>query len=162
MIKMKYFLICACIIACFSACKKSDDSTIQTYDPLPQFKADTTAIRAFVKANNIPVLKNETYGVYYQIIQPGSGNITYSSATRITVTYTGKLLNGTTFDSSTTPVTFTLGNLIPGWQIGIPYIQKGGQIRLFIPSYYGYGNVAVGTLPANSVLDFNITLSDVL
>jgi FKBP-type peptidyl-prolyl cis-trans isomerase FkpA len=51
--------------------------------------------------------------------------------------------------------------LIIGWQIGIPYIQKGGKIRLLIPSYYGYGNRAAGSIPANSILDFTITLSNV-
>ncbi len=158
--KIKHFLLVICIAGCFVACVKNQE--VETYDPVPQFQADTTAIRAFVKANEIPVLKNENYGIFYQIIESGSGSLTYSSSSLITVDYTGKLLNGTTFDTSNgTPVTFTLGNLIPGWQIGLPYIQKGGKIRLFIPSYYGYGNVSKGTIPANSVLDFTISLSDV-
>lgn len=149
-----------CIAGCFAACKKTDVGEL--YDPVPQFKADTTAIRAFVKANNIPVLKNEQYGVFYQIIAPGTGSLTYATTTKITVDYEGRLLNGTIFDASKGVLqTFTLGTLIPGWQIGVPYIQKGGQIRLFIPSYYGYGEIARTGIPANSVLDFTITLNDV-
>lgn len=162
MIKIKYFLLFVCLAGCLVACKKNEVSA--PYDPVPQFQADTTAIRAFVKLNNITVLKNERYGVFYEIIQPGTGTVTFGPSTRVTVDYSGKLLNGSVFDSSVvgTPVTFTLGSLIPGWQIAIPYIQKGGQIRFFVPSYYGYGNVANGTIPANSVLDFTVTLTDVL
>lgn len=160
MIKIKHFLLLVCIAGCFAACKKTDVGDV--YDPVPQFKADTTAIRAYVKANNIAVLKNEQYGVFYQIIAAGAGNVTYTSTTRINVDYEGRLLNGTIFDASKgTSPTFTLGGLIPGWQIGIPYIQKGGKIRLFIPSYYGYGNAVNGSIPANSILDFTITLNDI-
>jgi len=165
MLKIKNVLLLVCIAGCFAACKKTDVGEV--YDPLPQFKADTTAIRAYVKANNIPVLKNEQYGVFYQIILPGSGNVQYTLNTAISVDYEGKVMNGGVFDSSKgVTKSFTLGNLIPGWQIGLPYIQKGGKIRLFIPSYYGYGEVArsapESTIPANSVLDFTITLNDVI
>ena len=149
------------MVAFFAACKKStpvDDS----YDPLPQFKADTTAIRAFVKTNNITVLK-DSYGIFYQVIDPGAGSIVYSATTKVTADYEGKLLNGTIFDSTKgTPITFTLGQVIPGWQIGLQRIQKGGKIRLIIPSYYAYGTSSPSSLiPANSILDFTITLTDV-
>jgi len=160
MINIKHFLLLVCIAGCFAACKKADVGDV--YDPIPQFKADTTAIRAFVKLNNIPVLKDESSGVFYQIIAPGTGTYTYTTSSLITVDYSGKLLNGTTFDTSGgTPRQFQLSRLIAGWQVAIPKIQKGGQIRFFVPSYFGYGNSAQGTIPANSVLDFSVTLSDV-
>ncbi|MNL47460.1 FKBP-type peptidyl-prolyl cis-trans isomerase FkpA precursor [compost metagenome] len=78
--------------------------------------------------------------------------------------YAGRVLGETkTFDSATGNTRpFTLGGLIAGWQIGIPYIQKGGKIRLFIPSQYAYGNSAMPGIPANSVLDFNIELTEVV
>lgn len=159
MVKIRHFLLLVCIAGCFAACKKADVGEV--YDPIPQFKADTTAIRAFVKLNNIPVLKDESSGVFYQIITSGSGSHIYTTASSITVDYTGKLLNGTVFDTSgSTPRTFTLGGLIPGWQIAIPKIQKGGQIRFFVPSYFGYGNSGQGAVPANAVLDFTVTLNN--
>ncbi len=149
-----------CIAGCFAACKKTDVGEV--YDPLPQFKADTTAIRAFTKTNNIVVQKDESTGVFYQIIAAGTGTYVYTTSSIITVDYTGKLLNGTVFDNSNgTPREFTLSRLIPGWQIAIPKIQKGGQIRFFVPSYFGYGNVAQGSIPANSILDFTVTLNNV-
>lgn len=161
MLKFKYLILLICIVGCFAACKK--DEAFETYDPAPQFTADTTAIRAFIKANNIQNVVKDQSGLFYQIIEPGNGSISYSTNTRITANYEGKLLNGTIFDSSKgTPITFLLGNVIAGWQIGIQKIQKGGKIRLIMPSLYGYGNVAQGaSIPANSILDFNITLTEV-
>lgn len=160
MAKFKYILLLVCIAGCFAACKKR--STGEEYDPNPQFMADTTAIRAFIKTNNIPALK-DSYGIFYQIIEPGSGSVSYVGSTRITADYEGRLLNGTIFDGTNgTPSTFQLGAVIPGWQIGIQKIQKGGKIRLIIPSYFAYGTASPATsIPANSILDFTITLTDV-
>ncbi|RZK65739.1 MAG: peptidylprolyl isomerase [Pedobacter sp.] len=160
MLKFKYILLLLCVVGFFAACKK--DEAVEDYDPTPQFKADTAAIGAFVKANNISGIKDPS-GIFYQIIAPGSGSITYTTSTQITADYEGKLLNGTLFDSSKgTPIKFSLGGVIAGWQFGIPKIQKGGKIRLIIPSYYAYGTRSPSSLvPANSILDFNITLTDV-
>ncbi|TCD12486.1 peptidylprolyl isomerase [Pedobacter frigidisoli] len=163
MVKLKYFLLSILLIACFAACKK--DPTLvddDSYDPLPQFKTDTTAIRAFIKTNNIDALK-DNYGIFYKIIEPGTGSVIYNASTNITADYEGKLLNGTVFDSTKgTPISFVLGKVIAGWQVGIQKIQKGGKIRLIIPSYYCYGTAAPSSLvPANSILDFTITLTDV-
>ena len=160
MVKFKYFIFLICLAGCFTACKK-DVSFEDNYDPTPQFKSDTTAIAAFLKANNISGTKDAS-GIFYQIIAPGSGNVTYSTSTVISADYEGRLLNGTIFESTKgSPATFRLGDVILGWQFGIQKIQKGGKIRLIIPSYYAYGNRASGTIPANSVLDFTITLTDV-
>jgi len=160
MVKIKHIILLVCMAGCFAACQKN--TPVDSYDPLPQFKADTTAIRTFVTANNIPALK-DSYGIFYQILEPGSGTVSYVNSTKITADYEGKLLNGTVFDSTKgTPASFLLGNVIAGWQIGIQKIQKGGKIRLIIPSYYAYGTQSPSTLvPANSVLDFTITLTDV-
>ncbi|HEY0177263.1 MAG TPA: FKBP-type peptidyl-prolyl cis-trans isomerase, partial [Pedobacter sp.] len=57
-----------------------------------------------------------------------------------------------------TPISFALGEVIRGWQIGIPFIQKGGQIRLLVPSLLAYQNQQNGIIPANSVLDFTVML----
>ena len=160
MAKFKYIILLVCIAGCFAACKKN--VPVDDYDPNPQFMADTTAISAFIKTNNIPAQK-DSYGIFYQIIEPGSGSVTYQGSTRITADYDGRLLNGTLFDSTKgSPVSFTLGQVIAGWQIGIQKIQKGGKIRLIIPSYYGYGTSSPSSsIPANAVLDFTITLTDV-
>ncbi len=159
MAKIKHLLLLVCMAGCLAACKKD---TTSDFDVEAQFRTDTTAIRAFIKANNIPAIKSEQTGIFYQIINPGTGSVTYTTNTIVTANYEGKLLNGVTFDKTDgTPRSFTLANVIPGWQFGIPLIQNGGRVRLLIPSYYGYGNYPKDPIPPNSVLDFDITLTNV-
>jgi FKBP-type peptidyl-prolyl cis-trans isomerase FkpA len=154
--KIKQLFLLVCIAGCFAACKKD---SAENFDAEAQYQADTTAIRAFVKANNIDA-KKDASGVFYQVLSPGTGDVTPTSTSKITAAYEGRLLNGTVFDSAASFGPFTFNQVITGWGIGLPYIKKGGKIRLIIPSYFGYGNQAVGTLPANAILDFTITLND--
>jgi len=61
-----------------------------------------------------------------------------------------------TFDSGT--ITYPLNNLIPGWQIVLPLIGEGGQIKILIPSSLGYGSSGSGSIPGNSPLYFDVSL----
>ena len=69
---------------------------------------------------------------------------------------------GRQFDSSSA-FTFTVGvgQVIRGWDQGAPGMRVGGVRRLTIPPSLGYGNQAVGTIPANSTLVFDIRLISV-
>lgn len=153
--KKYLILVFAIILFGFSACLKS--ATESGVDPQVQLQKDDALIQAFLATNSITAIKDPS-GVYYQVLTPGTGNHVFSGSSLVTVKYVGRQLNGSIFDQSATAVTFTLGQLIAGWQIGIPYIQKGGKIRLFIPSGYGYGTRGSGSIPANAVLDFDIEL----
>ena len=106
-------------------------------------------------------------GFYYTITDPGSGAIVSNLCTTIAITYKGGFFNGQSFDSSLVqPVVFQLGQLIAGWQKGIPLIKKGGEITLYIPPSLGYGSVDKKdmdgnvVIPANSYLVFEVTLVD--
>ena len=82
------------------------------------------------------------------------------------VQYTGKLVDGTVFDSSIPrgqPIDFTLGQgqVIPGWEQGILGMKVGGKRHLVIPPGLAYGAQAVGPIPANSTLIFDVELVDV-
>lgn len=159
MIKIKHLLLLICIAGCFTACVKNDDPA-NNVDQQAQLNTDTLLIRKFITDNKIPALKDKS-GVFYQIINPGTGSFTYTSSTMITANYEGRLLNGSVFDSSKgTPITIALNRVITGWQIGVSYIQKGGQIRLIIPSGYAYGPQGAGSIGPNAVLDFTISLTD--
>lgn len=81
----------------------------------------------------------------------------------VTVNYKGTLSDGTQFDSSYdrgTPFTFNLGggDVIQGWDQGVVGMKVGGKRRLTIPASLGYGDRAVGSIPANSTLIFEIEL----
>jgi FKBP-type peptidyl-prolyl cis-trans isomerase FkpA len=72
------------------------------------------------------------------------------------------LLSGTVFDSSTDgKFTSTLGGLVLGWRKVVPKITKGGKMRMLIPSGLGYGTATTGSVPANSVLDFDLEVDSV-
>ena len=100
-------------------------------------------------------------GLYYQVINPGSGP-TPGSGSTVSIKYTGKLLNGTIFDNqTTTPVSYILSAMIQGFQVGMPLIQKGGSIKLIVPSSMGYGCNGFSAVPGNSILYFEVELTDV-
>ena len=81
----------------------------------------------------------------------------------VTVQYTGILFNGFKFDSSrdrNQPFTFQIGTgqVIQGWDEGISTMRVGGRRQLIIPAALAYGSQAVGTIPANSNLIFDVEL----
>jgi FKBP-type peptidyl-prolyl cis-trans isomerase len=83
--------------------------------------------------------------------------------TTVTVHYTGKLTNGKVFDSSLDrrqPFVFDLGagQVIQGWEKGIVGMKEGGKRTLTIPPHMGYGSSAMGPIPPNSVLIFDVEL----
>ena len=120
---------------------------------------EKTAILAYANSKGLAGTFH-TSGLYYQITDPGSGVIPTSSST-FSVKYTGKFLNGTVFDSQTTPISFQLAQVIVGWQIGLPLIKKGGTIKLIVPSAFAYGCKGRSSIPSNAILYFEIELVDV-
>lgn len=122
--------------------------------------SEDAAMQSFASANSITATRHST-GMYYQIVTQGSGPAP-TSTSLLSVKYTGKLTNGTVFDQQTgAPVSLRLDQVIPGWKVGLPLIQKGGVIKLIIPSSMGYGCATVGPIPPNSILYFEIELVDV-
>lgn len=153
MLKTRILLALFLVVGAFSSCRKE-------LSPEKQSEKDDKIIVDFISKNSIIATKHSS-GVYYQIISEGSG-ARPTLTNEVTVNYTGKLLNGNVFDQSSAPIKFVLNRLIVGWQIGIPLIKKGGNIRLIVPSALAYGNNSPGAgIPKNSVLDFTIDLIDV-
>lgn len=151
--RLKYVLfVCLFIVAAFSSCKMDEGISFEE-----QLAADEIRIKEFIATNNIPALRHQS-GVYYQIIEPGAGNLVYTQNTSIKAKYALRLLNGSAIPQPTEPIDFTLGGVIDGWIIGIPLIQKGGKIRLIVPSGYAYGRQGQNGIPSNSILDFDIEL----
>lgn len=154
------------IIVLSSGCRNNSDEC--NYDlnlagvDATQLEEDITAIDAYLSENNIGNVQEHSSGLRYVINEQGSGK-TPGLCNQVSVNYLGKLMSdGTTFDQSQSPVTFPLRNLIYGWQIGIPLLQSGGSITLYIPSVYAYGSSGSGeSIPPNANLIFEVELVDV-
>lgn len=85
---------------------------------------------------------------------------------KLSVNYRGWLTNGSIFDQnvdSNKPFQFTMGahGVITGWEQGLYGMKAGGERLLIIPPAAGYGNIAQGPIPANSVLIFDVKLLSV-
>jgi FKBP-type peptidyl-prolyl cis-trans isomerase len=102
-------------------------------------------------------------GLYYEIVTPGTGPFPKPTET-VKVHYTGKLANGTVFDSSierNEPTEFPLDQVIPGWTEGIQKISKGGKIKLYVPANLAYGDEGRQGIPPGSTLIFDVELLDI-
>lgn len=145
----KFLLFVFAPLVILASCSKDK------FDASKQAATDDAAIKAYIGTDTAYHATADGSGVYYKIITQGTGAYPTLKSI-IKVTYTGKLLNGTQFDSNT--ITQSLTGLIPGWQSGLVYLKTGGRIMLVIPSRAGYGNTAAGEIPKNSVLVFTIDL----
>lgn len=154
------FLLCAFVLSgCLpeNECEFTPNLSVDE----AQLNTDIDRIKQYLTENEIEAQVHET-GIRYVINEPGNGS-TAELCDVVTVNYEGRLLsNGEIFDSSESPATFPLSGLITGWQIGIPLIQEGGSITLYIPSVYAYGRFGSGDdIPANANLIFDIELVEI-
>lgn len=103
-----------------------------------------------------------TSGLEYTITEKGNGKKA-ENGDKITVNYTGKLTNDTVFDSSIPrgqPFEFKLGagQVIKGWDEAFALLQEGDKATIKLPSTIAYGEKAMGKIPANATLIFDIEL----
>jgi FKBP-type peptidyl-prolyl cis-trans isomerase FkpA len=168
------------LIASLAACQKSAlYGTVQIQE---QAAADRKIISQYLNQYGLTaqfkhVQNNDTIDVYYRIIDSGLNNTLYSTSTQITVGDTGYVLTTAArtgqllFETDNFHPSYSLGNVLLGWQLGVPEVGSGGEVELIMASRYAYGHYAqpqLGTqyglkngLPANSILDFYIRLYDV-
>jgi FKBP-type peptidyl-prolyl cis-trans isomerase FkpA len=153
---MKNFLMLCVLFISTTGCIKNDQGC-KNVSPA----SEEAQMVAFAAAKGLSVTKHSS-GIYYEIKNPGTGAAPTVNS-MVAITYEGKLLNGNTFDKSVDPSKskWKLADLIEGWQIGLPLIKKGGEIKLIIPSSLAYGCNGAGSIPSNSVLYFEISLVDV-
>lgn len=103
-------------------------------------------------------------GLQYVIIKTGNG-VKPTINDRIKVHYTGKLIDGTIFDSSyqrNEPAEFVVGQVIPGWVEALQLMEVGSKWRLFIPENLAYGSRGQGPIKPFSTLIFDVELIDII
>ena len=159
---------CAILAGC-NQCSNSKESTpsaaetqaVNTTAAANTQAATTTAQDAAKPADATAATGAETLQI--TDIKEGTG-LTATAGKKVTVNYTGTLLNGTKFDSTKdrgTPFSFVLGSgmVIAGWDQGVKGMKEGGVRKLVIPPNLAYGNRSVGgVIPPNSTLVFEIEL----
>ena len=104
-------------------------------------------------------VKTTPSGLQYEVLKEGEGAMPEAKDT-VSVHYTGKLIDGTVFDSSEergVPATFGVTQVIPGWVEALQMMKEGAQWRLYIPSALAYGPQGQpGVIPARAALLFAI------
>jgi FKBP-type peptidyl-prolyl cis-trans isomerase len=134
-----------------------------------QMEADEKELKAYFAKNKISATKHAS-GLYYKMSKVGTDD-TARAGDSVVVNYTGKTLDGKTFDSNVDtafhhpqPFSFRLaqGQVIPGWDIGVGIMKKGSKATLYIPSPMAYGERSPGPeIPKNAILIFDVEVLNI-
>ncbi|NPA09255.1 MAG: FKBP-type peptidyl-prolyl cis-trans isomerase [Chlorobi bacterium] len=110
-------------------------------------------------------IKTTASGLQYEVLKEGDGKAKPTASSTANVKYTGKLMDGTVFDSTDKnggqPIELNISSVIKGWTEGIQLMSKGAKYRFYIPSDLAYGdNGAGGVIPPGATLIFDVELVD--
>lgn len=126
-------------------------------------EAKAAGVKFLEENKKNPNVKVTASGLQYTVNQEGKGEHPTATST-VTVHYTGKLIDGTVFDSSVErgePISFPLNQVIKGWTEGLQLMTPGSKYTFFIPSELGYGEQgAGGMIPGGATLIFDVELID--
>lgn len=126
--------------------------------------AEAEAAEFWKKLEKEEGIQKTQSGLAFKVTQKGDDKVVASENSDVKINYTGKLINGSVFDSTEKhgkPAEFNLANVIPGFREGLQKVGKGGKITLYIPSKLGYGTQAIPGIPPNSTLIFDVEILDV-
>jgi FKBP-type peptidyl-prolyl cis-trans isomerase len=139
--------------------KKQDDKKSKAK------KEESSLLQKYLKDNKITA-KPTASGLYYIEKVKGTGPQIHAGS-KVSVQYTGTLLNGKKFDSSRDrggkPFDLEVGkgNVIKGWDEGLLHMSKGGRATMICPSSIAYGEQEMGNIPPYSTLVFDVEVVDV-
>ncbi|RZK29522.1 MAG: hypothetical protein EOO63_08870 [Hymenobacter sp.] len=144
-----------------TACKK-DDETTTDYTAV-----DDAAIKKYLADNSITTAQKQPSGLYFVPITTNATAPQANVKTAASINYTGRLLDGTMFDTSSKSGSrtsnFVVGNLvyISGLEEGTSLMHLGDSAVFLVPSRLAFGSNSNGAIPPNSILRFNVKLNDV-
>jgi len=135
--------------------------SISGTEPIASASVETTTFAPALGVD-LSAMTRTASGVYMRDLVIGTGAVV-TSGQQISVRYSGWLANGTLFDTvqpSSPPATFRIGvgQVIAGWDAGVPGMRVGGKRQLVIPPSQGYGAFGSGPIPGNAVLVFSIDM----
>jgi FKBP-type peptidyl-prolyl cis-trans isomerase len=163
------FIACTLLITLFSFFiageSLSSEKTLVTENVVKGEQEKVAKEDAFIKKKYPNAIRTSS-GLMYIILKEGNG-ATPTSGALVEAHYTGRLLNGTKFDSSVDrgqSFMFVVGRgeVIKGWDEAFLSMKKGEKRILIIPPGLAYGDKGMGTIPPNATLIFEVELIDFL
>ena len=159
---MKKIFFYAAAVAVMASCANKQTETTDT-----QVAEDTVVVEEVVEQQAVFVdttgYTTTASGLKYKVVKEGTGAMPKAEDT-VEVHYTGKLLDGTVFDSSVErgeTISFPLNGVIKGWTEGLQLMKEGAKYEFYIPSDMAYGEVGTQGIPPNSTLIFTVELLSV-
>lgn len=146
---MKYLFAILLFVA-VTACKTYSEDDLNQFD---------TEIQEYLKTNHLE-LEKSTSGLYYTILEQGEGRA-IKFKDQISFTYKGTLLNGKVFDDVQEPVTFQVEQLIGAWKETVLMLNEGGKAFIICPPSLGYGTHDLDDIPQNSILIFELAVTEI-
>ncbi len=149
---------CALLAACFK--NLGNGPTYVSCTPVSA-SDDEAKIKAFCAADSVDYTKYavDTNYIYYHYSAAGSGPSATASSV-IFFEYKLTLLDGTVIGQSATPIQSAIVNLIPAFQLAAPLFKKGTHIQMVVPSILAYACTGSSSIPANTILHFDVTITD--
>ncbi len=104
-------------------------------------------------------------GLQYKVIKESRGMRydakTHGSAAECSVIYEGRLIDGTVFDATETPIPMPINRVVPGFSEALKLMPVGSTYEVYIPANLGYGEQGPGIIGNNATLIFKLTLTDI-
>jgi FKBP-type peptidyl-prolyl cis-trans isomerase len=150
-------LLIAVLIGVMTACLDRNEGV----DSGVQMREDIATIDAYLASKNITGYLADPAGIRFVFSKVGTKGFPARVDQSIKVKYKGYYLDGTVFDAGTTLAEGPLSTFIIGWQYAMSSLPAGTQGQLFVPSPIAYGGKVRGTIPANSILVFDIDFQEV-
>lgn len=125
-----------------------------------QYAAERQAAEAFMagKAKE-PGIRSLDGGVLYRVIRPGKGPHP-TDGNVVTITFEGRLMDGTVFDESSKPVECEVSKFITGFSTALKAMPLGAEWEVYVPWQLAYGAQGIGDIPPFSALSFHLHLID--
>ncbi len=128
--------------------------------------ANLEAGRKFLEENGKKegVVTTES-GLQYKVVKESKGmrydEKKHGKAAECSVIYEGRLIDGTVFDATQTPIAMPINRVVPGFSEALKLMPVGSTYEVYIPSALGYGEQGPGVIGNNATLIFTLTLTDI-